>query len=155
MGQTLPITYHTNLRADSNNANIKNAHSNDCTEVEDQSNQLNYCLQKPDCQEICMDDPILIVAEDKSKEEPIQEGITAVNRACELLVEKLKSTGDRNLAKGMKQFSARLAKLSNRMPGSLVSALFNFGTDELRSTRTGTKIKVQYGRKLKASNSSR
>ncbi len=130
MGQTLPITYYTSLRADSNNANSNNVHS---IEAEDQSHQAN-CAEQPDCQQISIDDPILIEAEDRLKEEPIQEGITAVNRACESLVEKLKSTGDRNLAKGIKQFSARLVKLSNGMPGSLVSALFNFGADEMRST---------------------
>jgi hypothetical protein len=59
-------------------------------------------------------------------------------------VEKLKSTGDKNLSKGMKQFSARLMKLSSGMPGSLVSALFNFGTDELRSTRTGKQIQLAW-----------
>ncbi|CAB4031197.1 Hypothetical predicted protein, partial [Paramuricea clavata] len=132
IGQTLPITYYTNLRAKSNNA-----HS---IEAEDQSHQVNS-LEQPDCQEISMDDFILVETEERLEQEHIQEGITAVNRACESLVEKLKSTGDKNLSKGMKQFSACLMKLSSVMPGSLVSALFNFGTDELRSTRTGKKLK--------------
>ena len=88
-----------------------------------------------------MDDSILVETEERLEQEHIQEGITAVNRACESLVEKLKSTGDKNLSKGMKEFSARLLKLSSGMPGGLVSALFNFGTDELRSTRTGRKRK--------------
>ena len=86
-----------------------------------------------------MDDPILIEAEDRLKGETIKEGTTAVKEAWELLVEKLKSTGDKSLAKGEKQFSARLVKLSNGMPGNLVSALFNFGAAELRSTRTAQK----------------
>ena len=101
-----------------------------------------------------MDDPILIEAEDKLKGETIKEGTTAVKEACELLVEKLKSTGVKNLAKGVKQFSARLVKLSNGMSGNLVSALFNFGAAELRSTRTGRKIKVQPGRKRKSNSGS-
>ena len=144
--QTLPITYYTNLRAKGNNA-----HS---IEAEDQSHQVNS-LEKPDCQEISMDDSILVETEKRLEQEHIQEGITAVNRACESLVEKLKSTGDKNLSKGMKQFSSCLMKLSSGMPGSLVSALFNFGTDELRSTRTGKKIKIQPGRKRKSNNGSR
>jgi hypothetical protein len=146
IGQTLLITYYTNLRAKSNNA-----HS---IEAEDQSHQVNS-LEQPDCQEISMDDSILVETEERLEQKHIQEGITAVNRACESLVEKLKSTGDKNLSKGMKQFSDRLMKLSSGMPGSLVSALFNFGTDELRSTRTGKKIKIQPGRKRKSNNGSR
>ena len=69
-------------------------------------------------------------------------------------MEKLKSTGDKNLVKGVKQFSARLVKLSNEMPGNLVSTLFNFGAAELRSTRTGGKTKVEPGRKRKSNNGS-
>ena len=145
MGQALPIAYYTNLRANSNNA-----HS---IEAEDQSCEV-YCPGQQDCQQISMDDPILIEAEDRLKGETIKEGTTAVKEACELLVEKLKSTGDKNLAKGVKQFSAHLVKLSNGMPGNLVSALFNFGAAELRSTRTGRKIKVQPGRKRKSNNGS-
>ena len=125
------------------NCLLYNAHS---IEAEDQSCEVYYPGQQ-DCQQISMDDPILIEAEDGLKGETIKEGTTAVKEACELLVEKMKSTGDKNLAKGVKQFSARLVKLSNGMPENLVSALFNFGAAELRSTRTGRKNKVQPGRK--------
>ena len=45
-------------------------------------------------------------------------------------------------------------KLSTGMPGNLVCALFNFGAAELRSTRTGRKIKVQPGKKRKSNNGS-
>ena len=139
MGQALPIAYYTNLCANSNNARSIEAENQSC-EV--------YCPEQQDCQQINIE------AEDRLKGETIKEGTTAAKEACELLVEKLKSTGDKNLAKGVKQFSARLVKLSNGMPGNLVSALFNFGAAELRSTRTGRKINVQPGRKRKSNNGS-
>ena len=72
-------------------------------------------------------------------------------------MQKLRSTKDPNVAKGILKFSKRVEALftSSKMHSNLVSAVFNFGSDEILKEGKGKKIKVQPNRKRKSGNGSR
>ena len=72
-------------------------------------------------------------------------------------MQKLRSTKDPNVAKGILKFSKRVEALftSSKMHSNLVSAVFNFGSDEILKKGKGKKIKVQPNRKRKSGNGSR
>lgn len=73
----------------------------------------------------------------------------ALSKSCEQIIQKLRSTKDPNLAKGILKFSKRVAALStsSTMHSNLVTAVFNFGSDEIIKKVKGKKIKVQPNRK--------
>ena len=81
----------------------------------------------------------------------------ALSKSCEQIMQKLRSTKDPNLAKGILKFSKRVAVLSasSTMHSNLVTAVFNFGSDEILKKGKGKKIKVQPNRKRKSGNGSR
>ena len=59
-------------------------------------------------------------------------------------MQKLRSTKDPNVAKGILKFSKRVEALftSSKMHSNLVSAVFNFGSDEILKKGKGKKVKV-------------
>ena len=67
---------------------------------------------------------------------------------------KAKKHKSPNLAKGILKFSKRVAALStsSTMHSNLVTAVFNFGSDEILKKGKGKKIKVQPNRKRKSGN---
>ena len=77
--------------------------------------------------------------------------------SCMQILQKLQTTRDLNLAKGIVKFSKRVESLSSAraMQSNLVSALYNFGASEIKKTGMGKKIKVQPNRKRKTGNGSR
>ena len=64
----------------------------------------------------------------------------------------LKCCQDKSVEKGALDFAQRVKKLASSMHGNLTSALFNFGSNELRKGKNGKKIKVQPNRKRKHAN---
>ena len=79
---------------------------------------------------------------------------SSIQQACNLLVGKLESSEDPQLAEGVLKFSGRLQRLIKSMNGNLCSALFNFGAAELNKSKNWKKIKVQPNRKRKSGNGS-
>ena len=81
----------------------------------------------------------------------------ALSKSCEQIMQKLRSTKDPNLAKGILKFSQRVAarSASSTMHSNLVTAVFNFGSDEILKKGKGKKVKVQPNRKRKSGNGSR
>lgn len=79
----------------------------------------------------------------------IDLAVDALNKSCEVIMQKRKSTKDPNLAKGIVKFSKRVATLStsSTIQSNLIKALFDFGSDELLKKGKGKKIKVQPNRK--------
>ena len=65
----------------------------------------------------------------------------ALSKSCEQIMQKLRSTNDPNLAKGILKFSKRVAVLSasSTMHSNLVTAVFNFGSDEITKERKRQK----------------
>ena len=65
-----------------------------------------------------------------------------LRKSCDQIAEKLRSTRDQNLAKGIVKFSKRVMTLttSQAMHSDLTAAaLFDFGTSETRKSRKGKK----------------
>ena len=80
-----------------------------------------------------------------------------LRKSWEQIMQKLRSTKDPNLAKGILKFSKRVAVLSasSTMHSNLVTAAFNFGSDEILKKGKGKKIKVRPNRKRRSGNGSR
>ena len=94
---------------------------------------------------------------DETEDACIDLAADALGESCEKIMQKLRSTKDPNLAKGILKFSKRVVTLStvSTMHSNLVTALFNFGSHELLKKGKGKKIKVQPNRKRKSGNGSR
>ena len=80
-----------------------------------------------------------------------------LKQSCEQITEKLRSTRDPNLVKGVIKFSKRVMNLAaaTAMHSQLTTALFNFGSSEMSRVGKGKKIRVQPYRKRKSGNGSR
>ncbi|XP_078702577.1 uncharacterized protein LOC144928219 [Branchiostoma floridae x Branchiostoma belcheri] len=72
----------------------------------------------------------------------IDRAASLLNESCVRLGDKLKSTNDRNLAAAIIKFSKRMANLTgpSTMHANLISALHDFGTNELKKTGIGKKL---------------
>ena len=66
------------------------------------------------------------------------------------MIDKLESTKDAKMAKGVLKFADRKHFLAKSMHKNLTSALYNFGASELQKGKNGRKIKVQPNRKRKS-----
>ena len=65
-----------------------------------------------------------------------------LKKSCDQIADKLRSTRDQNLAKGIVKFSKRVMALttSRAMHSDLTAALFDFGTSETRKSGKGKKL---------------
>lgn len=146
--QSLPLSYYKNLRTPDDSSKPE---SDEILPENEAALQLN--ISSPDTQEglVCED------RHSESEDECIDSAADALRKSCEQMTEKLKNTKDPNLAKGILKFSKRVMTLSTAtaMHSNLVTALFNFGSAELKKTGKGRKIKVQPNRKRKSGNGSR
>ena len=73
---------------------------------------------------------------DDSQDTFIASAAEMLRKSCDRIADKLKSTRDQNLAKGIVKFSKRVMTLttSQAMNSDLTAALFDFGTSETRKS---------------------
>ena len=94
---------------------------------------------------------------DDSQDTFIASAAEMLKKSCDQIADKLRSTRDQNLGKGIATLSKRVMTLttSQAMHSDLTEALFDFGTSETRKSGKGKKIRVQPNRKRKYGNGSR
>ncbi|XP_028513981.1 uncharacterized protein LOC114574759 [Exaiptasia diaphana] len=148
IGNSLDISYYKNLRNQDNKDDNENATIPVSSQVENPSIR-NECAEEL-CEESLpvddRDDP-----SDTDYSELCESAVQSLRLAFEKVTEKLESTNDPNLARGILAFSKRAQSLAlaNYMHANLSTAFFNFGASDLRKKGKGKKIKVQPNRKRK------
>ncbi|XP_048589237.1 uncharacterized protein LOC116618843 [Nematostella vectensis] len=147
IGETLPLSYYMPLRStEAEQITLQPCGPNECGTVIEKSinrdQEPNYTTGEE------------IHDEDKSI---IANAQQLMRSSCDQIIQNLQSSGDLNLAKGIIKFSKRVTTLTatRSMNSNLVSALFSFGSNELKKTGSGKKIRVQPNRKRKCGSGSR
>ena len=145
LGNTLPLSYYTSLRGQSNDTDTYDAvdpqqaadHA-DRIAMTTCNSQLN--LTTDTCDAVDGGDQVQLV----------NNAVYSVQNACSVLTGMLQSCQDSKLSEAALKFSERLTQLagSSLTKGKLASALFDFGQSELTKGKNGKKIKVQPNRKL-------
>lgn len=150
IGNSLHISYYKNLRDRDDQDDNENSTVSSLIE---NSNKQCECTK-----EVCEDSlPVVEDPSDSDNSELCESAVQSLRLAFEKVTEKLESTKDANLARGILAFSKRAKRLAlaNNMHANLTTAFFNFGSSDLRKTGKGKKIKVQPNRKRKSGNGSR
>ena len=98
-----------------------------------------------------------IQSNDDDEDDSIANAEQLLRNSCEQIIQKLQSSRDLNLAKGVIRFAKRVTSLTaaRSMHSNLASALFSFGSSEVKKTGNGKKIRVQPNRKRKCGSGSR
>ena len=94
-----------------------------------------------------------IQSNDDDEDDSIANAEQLLRNSCEQIIQKIQSSRDLNLAKGVPviRFPKRVTSLTaaRSMHSNLASALFSFGSSEVKKTGNGKKIRVQPNRKRK------
>ena len=151
IGESLPLSHHQPLRDQASKEN----EDSDCLAVPVPADV--QTLHPEDC--ACPEIPDGAMPEDSgddSQDTSLASAAEMLKKSCDQIADKLRSTRDQNLAKGIVKFSKRVMTLttSQAMHSNLTAALFDFGTNETRKSGKGKKIRVQPNRKRKYGNGS-
>ena len=152
IGESLPLSHYQPLRAEASQV----IQGSDYFTMPVSTDV--HTLQPEDC--TATETPDEVVSEDSgdnSQDTFIASATDMLRKCCDQIADKLKSTRDQNLAKGIVKFSKRVMTLttSQAMHSDLTAALFDFGTSGTRKSGKGKKIRVQPNRKRKYGNGSR
>lgn len=155
LGNTLPLSYYTSLRGQSNDTDTHDAVDGvDPQQAADHADgiPMTTCATQLN---LTTDTPNAVDSGDQAK--LVNNAVYSVQNACSVLTGMLQSCQDSKLSEAALKFSERLTKLagSSLTKGKLASALFYFGQSELTKGKNGKKIKVQPNRKRKSGNCSR
>lgn len=137
IGESLPLSHYQPLR---DQVGHKNQDS-DCLAVpvsaDVQTLQPENCTGQEIPDEVASED-----SGDDSQDTFIASAAEMLRKSCDQIADKLRSTRDRNLAKGIVKFSKRVMTLttSQAMHSDLTAALFDFGTSETRKSGKGKKL---------------
>ena len=142
--RSLPLSFYNNLRTPDDSIEPTSGET-DMPELCSENQPAIQPSNSPSC-----------VEEELMCEDQQVETADALRKSCKQIMQKLRSTKDPNLAKGILKFSKTVAALStsSTMHSNLVTAVFNFGSDEILKKGKGKKIKVQPNRKRKSGNGS-
>lgn len=148
IGETLPLSLYNNLRTASCIVTPETPPATSTSIVHVESVDMEAQEQACEGQEAHVE---------TDSESCIESASTLLHKSFEQITQKLNSTNDTNLARAIMKFSKRVTRLTGptTMPSNLIAALHNFGTNELKKTGTGKKIRVQPNRKRKSGNGSR
>lgn len=151
--RSLPLSFYNNLRTPDDSAKPTSGE----TDMLELCPQNEPAIQPSNFPSVVKEE---LMCEDQQVEKEdacIDLAADALSKSCEQIMQKLRSTKGPNLAKGILKFSKRVAVLSasSTVHSNLVTAVFNFGSDEILKKGKGKKIKVQLNRKRKSVNGSR
>lgn len=153
IGESLPLSHYNTLRPQDSQDN----EGCEALPVSELSNADVQTLQSEDC--LAIEIPEQPMTEDNkndSQDTCIASAAELLSKSCDRIAEKLRNTRDPNLAKAIIKFSRRVTTLTtSTMHSNLTTALFNFGSGELKKTGKGKKIRVQPNRKRKSGNGNR
>ena len=153
MERTLPLSFYNNVRTP-DDLNKPTSEATDMPELCSENESAIQSRSSPSgVEEELMGEHHQVETEDAC----IDLAAEALSKSCEQIMQKLRGAKDPNLAKEILKFSKRVGALStsSTMHSNLVSAVFNFGSDEILKKGKGKKIKVQPNRKRKSGNCSR
>ena len=121
-GESLPLSHYQPLR---------NQGSQENQDVDVQTLQPEDCAAPEIPDEVMSED-----SGDDSQDTFIASAAEMLRKSCDQIADKLRSTRDQNLAKGILQSSKRVMTLttSQAMNSVLTAALFDFGTSETRKS---------------------
>ena len=150
IGKTLPVACYKPLRSSDAGQTSQTDGSNGF--VTEASTSMETAQQGPNC---CTAEPIQ--SNDDDEDDSIANAEQLLRNSCEQIIQKLQSSRDLNLAKGVIRFAKRVTSLTaaRSMHSNLASALFTFGSSEVKKTGNGKKIRVQPNRKRKCGSGSR
>ena len=151
--RSLPLSFYNNLHTPDDSTKPTSGET-DMPELCSENEPAIQPSNSPSCVEeelMCEDQQV------ETEDACIDLAADALSKSCEQIMQKLRSTKDPNLAKEIFKFSKRVAALSrcSTMHSNLVTAVFNFGSDETLKKEKGKKIKVQPNKKRKSGNGSR
>lgn len=150
IGKTLPVACYKPLRSSDAGQTSQTDGSNGF--VTEASTSMETAQQGPNCSTA---EPIQ--NNDDDEDDSIANAEQLLRNSCEQIIQKLQSSRDLNLAKGVIRFAERVTSLTaaSSMHSNLASALFSFGSSEVKKTGNGKKIQVQPNRKRKCGSGSR
>lgn len=126
--RSLPLSFYNNLRCpvDSSKPTSGEAYRPEQSSENEPAIQPSNSPTGLQGELICEDQHV------ETEDACIDLAADALSKSCEQIMQKLRSTKDPNLAKGILKFSNRVATLStaSTMHSNLATALFNFGSDE-------------------------
>ena len=137
IGKTLPVACYKPLRSSDAGQTSQTDGSNGF--VTEASTSMETAQQGPSC---CTAEPIQ--SNDDDEDDSIANAEQLLRNSCEQIIQKLQSSRDLNLAKGVIRFAKRVTSLTaaRSMHSNLASALFTFGSSEVKKTGNGKKIRV-------------
>ena len=124
IGKTIPVACYKPLRSSDAGQTSQTDGSN--VFVTEASTSMETAQQGPNC---CTAEPIQ--SNDDDEDDSIANAEQLLRNSCEQIIQKLQSSRDLNLAKGVIRFAAR------SMHSNLASALFTFGSSEVKKTGNG------------------
>ena len=127
IGKTLPVACYKPLRSSDAGQTSRTDGSNGF--VTEASTSMETAQQGPNC---CTAEPIQ--SNDDDEDDSTANAEQLLRNSCEQIIQKLQSSRDLNLAKGVIRFAKRVTSLTaaRSMHSNLTSALFTFGSSEVK-----------------------
>ena len=151
IGESFPLSHYQPLHAEAGQENKGSDYLAIPVSADVQTLQPEDCTATETPDEVMSED-----SGDNCQDTFIASAAAMLRKSCDQITDKLKSTRDQNLAKGIVKFSKRVMTLttSQAMHSDLTAALFEFGTSGTRKSGKGKKIRGQPNRKRKYANGS-